>query len=357
MTRVAIVGCGDMGTKHAAAWSVREGIEIAAVCDLDPDRRRSLSQAYGAAQYEAYADAVRHEGVDVVSVCTPAKFHCEVAIHAASAGRHVLCEKPMALSLEEADRMIAAAEANGVALAICHQYRGASQYVTLKSLADEGVFGSPIYLRFSEMREVRPKLAMHERSLSGGPIHDMAGHLFDLMRFLTQSEAESVVATGTVFGSDKARLASIGAFGTDTAEIQARFAGGHCLSIGISWGLPEGTPGHSSETILGPNGMAFVEDPSTPDRNLGARSDTTRVVVKNAGGTRVIACREGPDGPDICIANLLHSIETGRANPFEGRQGRKALELILASRASMESGRIVRLNHENVGASKVAPPM
>lgn len=344
MKRVAIIGCGDMGNKHAKAWQARNDAEIVAVCDIDPDRCRRMAENCSARGYDAWIDAVRHDGVEIVSICTPAKFHREIAVAGASAGRHVLCEKPMALTLDEANEMIAAANANGVQLSVCHQYRGASPYKALKVLVQNDELGAPLYVRFTEMREVRPKLAMHNRGLSGGPIHDMSGHLFDLMRFLTDSEPESVAATGSVFGKGKKRLSSIADFGIDTAEIQARFKGGHCLSIGICWGLPEGTPGHSNETIVGPKGMAFIEDAANRDRSLGARSDTTRVVVKSGGGTHAIECRAGPEGPDICISHLLAAIEGGASSPFDGREGREALRLILASLTSMETGQTVRLS-------------
>ena len=135
---------------------------------------------------------------------------------------------------------------------------------------DDDVLGSPLYIRFMKMREVRPKLAMHRKSQSGGPIRDMSGHLFDFARFFTGSEPECVTAIGAVFGRGKDRLASIDDLGIDTAEIQVRYAGGHSLSIGINWGLPEGTPSYPTRRCTGPRGQRILK--IRPTRTLTSGS-------------------------------------------------------------------------------------
>lgn len=344
MLGVAIIGCGDMGKKHAAAWAARNEVRIIAVCDLDVSRARSLAAQYGAVEFSNWQTALDHTEVNIISICVPTCHHRNIAVTAASSGRHILCEKAMALTLAEADEMIAAAEVNRVKLAVCHQYRALSRFRKMKRLVDDGRLGSPIYIRFTEMREVQPKLEMHSRSKNGGPVHDMTGHLFDLARYLTGSEAETVSAVGTVFGKNKERLRFISDFGIDTAEIQMRFKGGHCLSIGLNWGLPEHTPGHCQELICGPSGMAFSGDPANPDRFLGDISDTVGVVFKNPEGTAWLECDKDHDGPSACIDELIAAIRHDAQSQFDGRQGRAALRLILASLEAMDSGLTIRLD-------------
>ena len=343
MLGVAIIGCGDMGSKHAAAWNERDDARVVAVCDPLNDRAEKLALQYDAHQFEQWIDAVHHKEVDVVSVCVPACDHHAVTVAAAKACRHILCEKSMALTLNDADEMIAAANANNVCLSVCHQYRSLARFQTMKRLINEGKLGDPLFIRFAEMREVRPKLAMHSLSLNGGPVHDMSGHLFDLGRYLTDCEAEIVSAVGSVFGRGKERLKTVTDFGIDTAEIQVRFQGGHCLVIGINWGLPEGTPGHCQELINGPLGMVYSVDDAHPDRFLGDVSDTLGVVFKGAAGTTRIECEQGTNGPEPCIDDLVNSIETGKPSQFAGSEGRAALRLVLASLESIESGQLVRV--------------
>lgn len=343
MLGVAIIGCGDMGAKHATAWAARDDARLVALCDHSPARAAELARPHGAATCATWQEALAHPGVDVVSICVPARDHPAIAIAAAEAGKHVLCEKAMALTLDEADAMIAAAEANGTALSVCHQYRGLSRYRAIKQAVDAGRLGHPLSLRFAEMREVRPKLAMHRLSENGGPVHDMTGHLFDLARWLTGAEAESVAAIGHIHGRGKPRLAEVRDFGTDTAEILMRFSDGHSLSIGLNWGLPEGTPGHSHELIHGPLGCAFSADPGNPDRFLGDLSGTGGVTIKHAQGSDWIACPSDDPGPEICVAALIAEIRTGAPSPFHATEGRAALRLILASLEAMERGETVTL--------------
>ncbi|MGI9355371.1 MAG: Gfo/Idh/MocA family protein [Rhizobiaceae bacterium] len=341
MLGVAIIGCGDMGTKHAAAWASRKDAKIIAVCDLKTDRAKALSKLYDTLRCDRWQDAIAHDEVDVVSVCVPACNHRDVSVAAACAGRHVLCEKAMALTLEQADEMIAAAESNNVQLSVCHQYRSLSRYRIMKRLINEGRLGAPLFIRFAEMREVRPKLAMHRRSMNGGPLHDMTGHLLDLARYLTGCEAESVSAVGNVFGQGKERLRTVTDFGIDAAEVQVRFGGGHCLSIGLNWGLPENTPGRSQELVHGPMGMIYSADAAQPDRFLGDVSETVCIVIKDASGTMQLDCDRDSDGPHVCIEELVEAIENGTISQFSGREGRAALRLILASLEAIETGKTV----------------
>ncbi len=343
MLNVAIIGCGDMGSKHAAAWHARDDCRVSAVCDVDPARRQTLAQTFGASPYNDWRSTLQHRDIDVVSICTPANYHSTIAVAAARLGKQILCEKPMALSLDDAQAMMAAARDNGINLHISHQYRGLSRYRIIKKLIDDGLIGSPLFIRFMEMREVRPKLAMHSRKLSGGPIHDMSGHLFDLARFFVDAEPESVTAFGTIFGGNKKRLVSVDDLGIDTAEIQVRFAGGHFLTIGINWGLPEGTPSYSHETVYGPSGVAYTFDPVNKDLNLGEPSDTIQVKLKNAKGTRVIPCEADYDGPQVCVDHLMHAIGSSQSEKLDGLAGYNALQLIMAALDSIATGHKVQL--------------
>lgn len=344
MLGVAIIGCGDMGTKHSAAWAARDDAKVVAVCDHNAERMAVLADRYGASTHDRWQDAVAQDAVDVVSVCVPACDHRDVTVAAAELGRHILCEKAMALTLDQADEMIVAARSNNVQLLICHQYRGLSRVRKMKELIAAGRIGSPIYIRAVEMREVRPKLAMHRLSGNGGPLHDMTGHIFDLARFLTGVEAENVTATGAIFGKGKPRLASITDFGIDTAEIQVRFRGGHCLSIGIGWGLPEGTPGHCNELIHGPLGIMYTEDPDNPDRFLGDIAERAQIVIKDGSGITRIDCEPDTDGPGICIDELIAGIQSGTRSQFNATEGRAALRLILASLEAIENRDVVDLS-------------
>lgn len=344
MLNVAIIGCGDMGNKHAAAWAARSDASIVAVCDLNVERSQESARKLQSQSYNDWRKAIVHSPVDIISVCTPANTHRDITVAAASLGKHVLCEKSMALNLADAGEMIATANTHNVHLKISHQYRGLSRYKIIKQLIDDDVLGAPVYIRFMEIREVRPKLAMHSKSQNGGPVHDMSGHLFDLARFLTGSEATCVTAMGQVFGRGKPRLAVVEDLGIDTAEIQVRYKGGHCLSVGINWGLPEGTPSYSHETIHGPNGIAYTQNDKNPDLNLGDISATTNVVLKTANGSKTIGCQTDFDGPEFCVDEFVTSIASGPPTQSNGEAGYEALKLIVATQKAIETGKTIYLD-------------
>ncbi|MFK8033661.1 MAG: hypothetical protein AB8B94_05890, partial [Hyphomicrobiales bacterium] len=127
-------------------------------------------------------------------------------------------------------------------------------------------------------------------------------------------------------------------------EIQVRFTGGHCLSIAINWGLPEGTPSYSHEAVHGPNGVAHTQDTANPDLNLGEISTTTNVVVKGPNGTTTINCEADFDGPEICVDQFITSVASGTPLQNNGKAGYDALKLIMATLESIDTGRTVYLD-------------
>src|SRR5690242_789420 len=103
MLNICVIGCGDLGTQHAKAWKSRPDCRVVSVADPIEERRNKLAELVIAKAYAKNEDAINHSGVDIVSVCIPNTFHSEVTCLAARAGKHVLSEKPIALTLEQAD--------------------------------------------------------------------------------------------------------------------------------------------------------------------------------------------------------------------------------------------------------------
>ncbi len=328
---VAVIGCGAMGNAHAGAWAARDDAAVVAVFDPDTERCTALAESTGAQPWATLADAVVNTEVDAISVCTPANYHCEVSCLALEHGRHVLCEKAIATTLAEADRMIATAAENRVKLGISYQYRSFPKSLAYRELYQAGAFGGPVMARFVDVREVRPKLAMHRRSMNGGPVVDMAGHFFDLMRFITATEPQTVYARGHVFGAGKARLTGIDDLAVDAAEITVAFAGGHVLSVNVNWGMPEGHPGVVREELSGPQ---VVVRP-TPQGAAAVYADHVDQVEPQPAT---------PVGVGSRIQDLLDAIERDAKPEVAGEDGRIALRVCLAALESIETGQVVSLN-------------
>ena len=114
--RIALAGCGRISRNHFEAIEKIDGLELAAVCDIIPERAREAGERYGVPSFESFDEMLSSVGCDAVALCTPSGLHPKHGILAARAGKHVVCEKPLCVTLEEADAMIDACAKAGVLL-------------------------------------------------------------------------------------------------------------------------------------------------------------------------------------------------------------------------------------------------
>ncbi len=199
---VAVIGCGSTAhRRHLPVWSGLSGARLAAVVSRDPERRAAAATKYGAAR--AYADwhaVLEDPDVAAVDICVPHGLHGEIAVAAARAGRHVLCEKPMAADLATAEEMLAAARAAGVVLMPFHNMRAGGAARRALELVRGGAVGRPVLIR-GVMAHGGPDAADPTRrwfltaEAGGGALLDLGPHLFDLAATLAGQPAARVRAT------------------------------------------------------------------------------------------------------------------------------------------------------------------
>ena len=188
---VGIIGCGGIANaKHLPSLKATGRVELAAFCDIIPERAEKTAREYGAADAKVYTDyqaLLRDPSIDVVHVCTPNKSHAQISIDALHAGKHVMCEKPMAKTAADARRMVAAAKETGKKLTIGYQYRQKPESAYLKKVIDHGDLGD-IY--FAEAYAVRRRgtptwgVFLNEEEQGGGPLIDIGTHSLDLTLWL-----------------------------------------------------------------------------------------------------------------------------------------------------------------------------
>ena len=326
--KVCVVGAGDMGAHHVRAWSMFPDCKVVAVCDVDPSRAQRLAQEVNTAAYTDYRQAIRRGEVQVVSICIPSFLHSEVAGFAAEQGCHLLSEKPLALTLQQGQAMIDAARRHGVKLAVSLQYRDGWS-ARCRQLIRQGAFGGPVIFRLADVREVRPKLAMHRRDMNGGPIIDMACHYFDLVRFLTGCNPQSVYARGHVYGRGKPRLKDIKDFALDAAVITVNYEGGHILDFSVNWGMPEKFPGYWEEVLMGPDLLAQPKD--------------GRLLLQYAEHQELWNVESPQLPPQRRIADLMAAIREDRSPEITGEDALLALRVSLAALESIATGQVVAL--------------
>jgi UDP-N-acetyl-2-amino-2-deoxyglucuronate dehydrogenase len=195
--RVALVGCGRISHTHFDAIRDIEGLELVAVCDAIEQRARDAGERNDVPWFTSYPRMLADVGCDAVAICTPSGLHPPHGILAASAGKHVICEKPMAISLKTADELVHACDSSGVHLFVVKQNRLNPAVQLLKRALDKGRFGR-LYLANTTVRWTRPQEYYDQApwrgtwEFDGGAFMNQASHYVDLIQWLV-GPVESVV--------------------------------------------------------------------------------------------------------------------------------------------------------------------
>jgi myo-inositol 2-dehydrogenase/D-chiro-inositol 1-dehydrogenase len=322
---VAIIGAGDMGRRHAEHWAAG-GARIVVVCDPDDTRATELAGRHDAASCAEPLDGVAWDGVDVVSVCTPTYLHAPVTVRALEAGRDVLCEKPVALTLADAETMAAAERASEGRLRIGFMRRFDPLWLRVER--DRAELGGPLMAQATLAAGVRPKLLMHDARANGGPVIDMACHVFDRWERLFGRPPDEISAVGHTYGEGKPELAGLEHVAVDTVQVALRYGEAGSAQLQLTWGLPSGTPARERHTYLGPGGLLEV-DGAVVTRTRGATPDTFAPDVVDPWREEVTAYARELDG-------------AGPQGLADVDDGIRALRASLAVLASVREGRPVR---------------
>jgi len=194
--RIGLLGAGFMGSTHAAAYEQIENAEVVAVGDANQSLADETAAKYGAKAYYDIESLVADAEVDAVDVCLPTFLHERAVVAAARNGKHVICEKPLALSLDQADQMIEAVETSGVSAMVAQVIRFWPEYVAIRELVQQGSLGEP---RAIMAMRLSPPPAwgdwFKDPSLSGGALLDLHVHDLDFVYSLL-GMPETVYAVG-----------------------------------------------------------------------------------------------------------------------------------------------------------------
>ena len=331
---VCIVGCGFMGQTHARGWQAVSEAEVKVVVDLQPDRAQALARQLNCDYASNYEQALARSDVDVVSVCVPTYLHAEVSIAAARLGKHVLCEKPISLTLEEADEMILTAKQNQVKLGLGFMRRHSPMLADLKNaLAAEGL-GRPVLYHASDVRELRPKREMHDANANGGPVIDMAVHLIDIWNTLFGSKPISVAAQGLKIGQDRPEIDHITDKAIDTATILVKYASGDVGTFVVCWGLPaKVNPEQHHDQLYTPNGLV----------ELFFHGNQQEIRIMRENGVWQTTSISHQDMYVNQIRAFADWVLNNSPFPAQGEDGKLALEVALAALEAIKTGQTVNL--------------
>jgi scyllo-inositol 2-dehydrogenase (NAD+) len=328
--RVALVGAGRAGSVHAANLAdYAARAEVVAVVDERPDAAEALGPRAEPAEALEKADAV------VIS--TPTFTHSDLAVRAADAGKHVFCEKPMALTLSECDDMIAAAERSGVVLQIGFMRRFQPEFVEARRRVEAGDVGEPMVVKSLTRGPGLPPPWAWSLERSNGMLAEVNSHDFDSARWLAGSEIERVYAEvanlkGAARGVDAADF-------YDNAVVSLRFESG---AIGTIDGTCPADYGYDARVeIVGSEGLLIVGD---------LRGQPLIEVRDRDVGTVTPLHRTWPDRfRDAYRAEIRSFVDgalDGAPPVVTGADGRAAVAAVLAANRSWQEGRPVEVNEE-----------
>lgn len=340
MLRFALVGCGRIAKRHSELLGEGQigGATLAAVCDVVPGRARVIGERFGVPWFGDLHEMMRTSDVDVAVVLTESGRHAEHVIALAPYGRHIVVEKPMALTLGDADRMIEACDVAGVKLFVVKQNRFNVPIVKAREALEAGRFGK-IVIGTVRVRWCRPQSYYSQDpwrgtwELDGGVLTNQASHHVDMLEWM-MGDVESVYAMS--------RTALVDIEAEDTAVVVLRFASG---ALGVIEATTATRPKdlEGSLSILGEKGTVVVGGFAMN------RMETWEFVEELLGDAEVMS-RYSVNPPSVYgfghqayYDHVVDCIRNDRRHLVDGLEGRKSLELISAIYESIESRREVAL--------------
>ncbi len=347
--RVGVIGAGGISRgAHLPNLKRNPRVDLVAIADIDESKAKQAAEDFDIpSTFETYQDLIDNGGVDAVHVTTWPTAHAEPVIYAARAGKHILCEKPIAPTLEEADAMVEAADAAGVKFTMGYQHRFGTALPLVRRMIDDGVIGRPMGMTQVGVGPSAHKVPwfLQKKFAGGGVLIDWGIYTAHTILWL-MGPVESVYAQSAIFRPDvkvgDELMTDIDV--EDTVMATLRFKSGAMGSWYAAWAV---AAAHNSMTIDGADG-SILTSRQTPGVNVSSR---TFGEPDHLHGWRNIATPE-PALIEIHyrkIAHLVDAVLDDKPLQLTGADGRDALELVLAIYRSAEEGRPVSLPLERTG--------
>ncbi|WP_226701216.1 Gfo/Idh/MocA family protein [Priestia aryabhattai] len=337
--KIGVIGCGSIAQhRHLPEYKMNEQVELVAVCDINTERANSVAQQYGVKAYTNYEELLASDTVEAVSVCTPNYLHAPISVAALNSGVHVLCEKPMATSEEEAKAMIEAAKTNGKKLMIGHNQRFVASHQKARELIEKGEIGKIYSFRTAfghggpEGWSVDGKESWFFKKDEAfiGAMGDLGVHKTDMLRYIL---SEEIVEVGAFVESNAKDFANV----DDNAVCVLKTESGIIGTLAASWAY-NGKEDNST-IVYGEKGILRLED--DPTYSLVAQYATGEVVNYELG--KIQSNDEGGQSNSHVIEQFVDAVAEDKESPVPGEEGFKSLAVILAALKSSQTKQITRV--------------
>ncbi|WP_419890107.1 Gfo/Idh/MocA family protein [Paenibacillus xylanexedens] len=335
--KVAVFGCGAIAERrHIPEYAANENVELVAFADPIVERAEKMAETYGGKAYSSYEELLANETVDAVSVCTPNYLHAPMAIAAANAGKHVLVEKPMAVSTEEGEQMIEAAKKNGVYLMVGHNQRLMPPHVKAKEILDSGKLGRVLNFRTSfghpgpegwSVDGAESWFFRKEEAIMGA-MGDLGVHKSDFIRYLLNDEVSEVAGFISTLHKEGTKV-------DDNATCLLRMKSGAIGTLVASW--TQYRAGDNSTVLWCENGVMKIGTVEGDEVIVELTNGTVETYKVGAMATNE---KQVPSG---VIDAFVESIVTQTPPAISGEEGLRSLQVILAAFESEKTGQIIKL--------------
>ncbi len=344
MFNIGIIGCGKIAqVRHIPEYADNPNVKLSGYFDLNQERAAELAKKYGGKAYATYQDLLADKNIDAVSVCTANSSHAEITIAALKAGKHVLCEKPMATTLSECEAMVKTAKETGKFLMIGHNQRLAKAHVKAKELLKSGLIGEIVSFRTTfghpgpETWSVDPgknTWFFDKNRAAMGAMADLGIHKTDLIHFLTD---QTIIETSAKLSTIDKRDASGNLIGVDDNAICLyKLSGGATGTMTVSWTYYGAED--NSTVLYGTKGIMRIYDDPTYSIKVFTREGETILfdidkIQTNDKQTKsgvidlFVDCLVDNHEPEISAAEVL-----------------KSMRVVFASIESSETGRSIAVN-------------
>ncbi|WP_077624513.1 Gfo/Idh/MocA family protein [Sediminibacillus massiliensis] len=337
--RVAVIGCGSIAkNRHLVEYENNPVVEITAVCDIVEERANKTAEKYNASAYINYLQLLEVEKIDAVSICTPNYLHAPMSIAALNAGCHVLCEKPMATTAEEAEAMIEAARLNNKKLMIAHNQRFVPSHAKARALVEAGEIGKIFSFRTTFghggpedwSADGADSWFFNKEQAFIGAMGDLGVHKADLLRFLLGEEFMEVAGFIETSAKENADV-------DDNAVCILKTNSGVIGTLASSWAY--NSQEDNSTILFGEKATIRLED--DPQHALIVQYTNGEIVKYELG--QIQSNAEGGQTNSFVIDHFIESIILDKEPLINGEEGKKSLEVILAVLDSHETKQIKKV--------------
>jgi len=324
---IGVVGVGVFGSLHAEIYKQMSNCRLKGIADVSPARLDRVASELGVDGYADYHDLLMNEEIDAVSICVTDELHVEPAVAAAAAGKHLLVEKPLALTPEDCDRIIAAAKGSGVKLMVGHILRFDPRYATAYHRIKDGTIGSLVHLfaRRNNAISSANRLSGHTSVLFFLGIHDL-----DLLNWCVGRKPETVYAQA---------VSKVLQDTPDAVLALLTYPGGTVGSVEFSWVLPESYPRPLDARFeaVGTRGAIYVDGGSVPVSVAHQQFEQPELFyAPELFGNRIGILRDE-------LAHFVHCVTHDHQPLVSGEDGKAAVEVACAIQRSYETGEPVAM--------------